>query len=69
MSVKNEKNNKEEETWKLWDAIFISGLISFFRDSQEAQSDDKKFRIMLLQLLLGIVFTVILFAVGFWILN
>lgn len=69
MSGRNEKNNKDKETWKLWDAIFTSGLISFFRDSQEAQSDDKKFNIMLLQLLFGIIFTVILFAIGFWILN
>lgn len=69
MSDRNEKNNKDKETWKLWDAIFTSGLISFFWDSQEAQSDDKKFKIMLLQLLFGIIFTVILFAVGFWILN
>ena len=69
MSDGNEKNNKGKEYWKLWDAIFTSGLISFFWDSQEAQSDDKKFKIMLLQLLFGIIFTAILFAVGFWILN
>ncbi len=63
-----DNNDKDKETWKLWDAIFTSGLLSFFKDSQVAQNDDKKFKQMLLQILFGIIFTVILFTVGFWIL-
>lgn len=63
----NKNDNKDKETWKLWDAIFTSGLLSFFKDSQEVQNDDKKFKQMLLQILFGIIFTVNLFAVGFWI--
>ena len=39
---------------------------SFFKDSQEAQNDDKKFKQMLLQILFGIIFTIILFAIAFW---
>jgi len=59
-------NSKEEkETWKLWDVLFTSGLLSLFKDSQKAENDDKKFKQMLLQLLFGIIFTVSLFAVGF----
>ncbi|MGE8082046.1 hypothetical protein [Peribacillus loiseleuriae] len=66
---KNDKENKGKETWKLWDVVFTSGLLSFFKDSQEAQNDDKKFKQMLLQILFGIIFTVIMFAIGFWILK
>jgi len=58
-------NNSKEETWKLWDVLFTSGLLSLFKDSQKAENDDKKFKQMLLQLLFGIIFTVSLFAVGF----
>lgn len=69
LNDKNDNDKKNKETWKLWDAIFTSGLFSLFKDSQEAQNDDKKFKQMLLQILFGIIFTVILFTVGFWILN
>lgn len=66
MGNKNNKDNKGKEPWKFWDVVFTSGLFSFFKDSQEAQNDDKKFKQMLLQILLGIIFTVIMFTVGFW---
>lgn len=69
MSGKNDKDNGDKETWKLWDAIFTSGLLSLFKDSHEAENDDKKFKQMLFQALFGIIFTVILFVIGFWILN
>ncbi|MFJ5621983.1 hypothetical protein ACIQD3_04445 [Peribacillus loiseleuriae] len=69
MSNKNESNNKSKETWKFWDAVFLSGLFSFFKDFEEAQNDDKKFKQLLFQLLIGIIFTAILFGIGFWILN
>lgn len=64
-----DKDTGNREAWKLWDVIFFSGLFAFFKDSQEAQNDDKKFKQMLLQILFGIIFTVILFAIGFWILS
>jgi hypothetical protein len=64
----NDKNKKNKENWKLWDVIFTSGLLSFFIDSQEAQNDDKKFKQMLLQILFGIVLSVIMFTIGFCIL-
>ncbi|WP_243357189.1 hypothetical protein [Bacillus litorisediminis] len=69
MEIKNENENKDKEIWKFWDAIFTSGLLSFFKDSQEAQNDDKKFKQMLLQILFGIISSVIIFVVGFWIVN
>ncbi|MGE8081472.1 hypothetical protein [Peribacillus loiseleuriae] len=69
MSNKNESNNKSKETWKFWDAVFLSGFFSFFKDCEEAQNDDKKFKQLLFQLLIGIIFTVILFGIGFWIFN
>jgi hypothetical protein len=65
----SDENNKKKEYWKFWDVIFTSGLFSFLKDSKEAQNDDSKFKRMLLQILFGIIFTVILFAVGFLILN
>lgn len=69
LNDKNGKDTGNKETWKLWDIIFTSGLFSFLKDSQEARNDDKKFKKMLLQILFGIIFTVILFAIGFWILS
>ena len=69
LSDKNDKDTGNKETWKLWDAIFTSGLFSFFKDVQKAQNDDKKFKQMLLQILFGIIFTVTLFAIGFWLLS
>lgn len=65
---KNDEENKGKENWKLWDAVFSSGLLSFFKDSQEAQNDDKKFKQLLFQLLFGLIFTALLFGIGFWIL-
>jgi len=41
LSDKNDIDTKDKENWKLWDAIFTSGLLSFFKDSHEA---DKKFK-------------------------
>lgn len=58
--------NKKKEPWKLADAIFTSGFFSFFKDSQEAYGDERKFWLFILQLLFGVVFTVILFILGFW---
>ncbi|MFT4416682.1 hypothetical protein ACLM5H_22715 [Fredinandcohnia humi] len=69
MENKKDKEKSDKELWKLWDAVFTSGLLSFFKDSQEAQNDEKKFKQMLLQLFLGIIYTVLIFAIGFWILN
>lgn len=61
--------NKDKETWKLWDAMFLSGLLSLFKDSQDAETDDKKFKQMLFQLLFGVLFTVLIFGVTFWLMN
>lgn len=71
MSENNVKDKvkQSKEPWKLWDAIFTSGLFSFLKDCQKAQNDDKKFKQMLLQFLFGLIFTIILFAIGFWILR
>lgn len=66
---KNGEENKDKETWKLWDAVFLSGILSFFKDSQEAQNDDKKFKQLLFQLLFCLIFTAFLFGIGFWILS
>jgi hypothetical protein len=66
---KNDKDNNDREIWKIFDAIFTSGLLSFFKDSKEAQNDDKKFKQMLFQLLVGIILTVIIFAISLWIVN
>lgn len=66
---KRDKENKYKEPWEFWDVLFTSGLLSFFKDSQEAQNNDNKFNQMLLQLLFGIIFTVIMFVVGFRILS
>ncbi len=65
MNDHNDKKKKDNETWKLWDAIFTSGLLSFFKDSQEAGNDQKKFNQLLLQVVIGLIFAVILFAIGF----
>lgn len=65
----NNEENKSKENWKLWDAVFSSGLLSFFKDNQEAQNDDKKFKQLLFQLLFGLIFTAFLFGIGFWIVN
>ncbi|GGA80056.1 hypothetical protein [Ornithinibacillus halotolerans] len=43
------KNNKEKQSWKLWDVIFTSGLLSLFKESQDAQSDEKKFKQLIIQ--------------------
>ncbi|WP_442598782.1 hypothetical protein [Neobacillus sp. D3-1R] len=67
MGYKNDKN-KKDKIWKIWDTIFTSGLLSFFMDCQEAQNDDKKFKQMLFQISFGIILSVILFTIGFWIL-
>jgi hypothetical protein len=65
MSDINEQNKKSRESWKLWDAVFSGGLFSFFKDCEEAESDDKKFKQLLSQILFSIVFTVILFGIVF----
>ena len=67
MSEEKEKEKQKKETWRLWDAIFTSSFISLFNDAEEAKHDEKKFKSLLYQFLFGIVFTVILFAVLFWI--
>jgi hypothetical protein len=48
--------------------IYFRIIDFFFIDSQEAQNDDKKFKQMLLKILHGTIITVIMFAVGFWVL-
>ena len=63
-----ENKKKDKETWKLWDSVFSSGLLSLFNDHQEAQTNDKKFKKLLLQLLFGLIFTIILFGLLYWIL-
>lgn len=54
---------KKRETWKLWDAMFTSGILSLLKDGEEAQTDDEKFRQLLWQLLFGVIFTVLLFII------
>ncbi|WP_442599927.1 hypothetical protein [Neobacillus sp. D3-1R] len=61
--------NKKDKIWKIWDSIFTSGLLSFFMDCQEAQNDDEKFKQMLLQISFGIILSMILLTIGFWIMN
>ncbi|MDW2878672.1 MULTISPECIES: hypothetical protein [Bacillaceae] len=56
-------NEKKRETWKLWDAMFTSGILSLLKDGEEAQTDDKKFRQLLWQLLFGVIFTFLLFII------
>ncbi|AJD90294.1 hypothetical protein JMA_09770 [Jeotgalibacillus malaysiensis] len=41
-------------------------MLSFLKDSHEAQTDEKKFKQMLLQMIFGIIFAVSLFAMIFW---
>ena len=65
----NNEHDKKKEYWKLWDVVFNSGIFSFIKDSQDAQNDDKKFKRMLLQILFGIIFTVFLFVMAFWIIK
>lgn len=54
---------KKRETWKVWDAIFTSGILTLLKDGAEAQNDDNKFRELLWQLLFGVIFTVFLFII------
>lgn len=58
---------KNNNSW--WDNLFLGGFLSFLLDAEEARHDDKKFRSMLFQLLFGVIFTVLVFAVAFWIVN
>jgi len=37
-------NHKGKENWKLWDAVFSLGILSFLKDGEEAQNDDNKFK-------------------------
>jgi len=69
MSNKVEKNKKNKETWRIWDALFSSSLFSVLIDSEVARKDDKKFRNLLGSWLFAIIFTVVLFFVLWWILN
>lgn len=57
MSIK-----KDKEAWKLWDALFTSGTLSFLKDSHDAKTNEKKFNQLLLQVIVGIVFTASLFC-------
>ncbi|TFD98228.1 hypothetical protein E2491_08630 [Jeotgalibacillus sp. R-1-5s-1] len=63
MDNQENRDKKNKEGWKLWDAIFTSGIFSFLNDAEEARNDDRKFKQILLQALFGIVFGVILFTV------
>lgn len=67
MSDINEQDKKSKESWKLWDAVCSGGFFSFFKDCEEAESDEKKFKQLqlLLQTLFSSVFTVILFGIVF----
>ncbi|KIL51679.1 hypothetical protein KP77_11910 [Jeotgalibacillus alimentarius] len=69
MDSKGAKLDKRKESWKFWDAVFTSGLASLFKDTQEARNDDVLFRSCLLQLLFGVIFAGVLFAVVFWLIN
>jgi hypothetical protein len=60
---------RTKDSWKIWDSIFFSGILSLMKDSKDAENDEKKFKQLLYQLLFGIVLTVILFALGFWIIG
>ncbi|WP_240620449.1 hypothetical protein [Peribacillus acanthi] len=59
----------DKETRKLWDAMFTLGLLSLLKDSHDSQIDDKKFKQLLLQIIIGIIFAAILFSIGFLILD
>ena len=65
----NKENNSNKETWRFWDWVLFSGLFSLFVDNKESQNDDKKFKQILYQFLFAIIFTGILFVIGFWIYN
>jgi hypothetical protein len=56
-------NEKKRETWKVWDAMITSGILSLLKDGEEAQNDDMKFRQLLWQLLFGVIFTVFFFII------
>ncbi|TFE02292.1 hypothetical protein [Jeotgalibacillus salarius] len=57
---------KKTESWKIWDAIFTSGFLSLFTDSEEARHDNKKFKQMLIQLIFSVLFATALFFIIFW---
>lgn len=61
----NERDKKYKEIWKLWDVLFSGGFFSFFKDCEEARSDDQKFKQLLSQMAFGIVFVAVLFGVAF----
>ncbi|MBM6617948.1 hypothetical protein [Bacillus suaedaesalsae] len=52
----------KSKNWKLWDAVFLSGLASFFYDCDKAQEDSRLFKQLLLQFGFALIFTVVLMA-------
>lgn len=60
-------DKKGRETWKLWDAIFSSGLLSFFKDSQEASSNEKNFKQTIGQIVFAVIVAGVVFMIAFWI--
>ncbi|MFJ7735365.1 hypothetical protein ACIQ2D_03385 [Lysinibacillus sp. NPDC097287] len=60
-----ENTTESKETWRIWDAVFISGIFSLFNDSMEAKNDVNKFKQSLYQLLFAVVFLVLFFAIVF----
>ena len=69
MSNKEDRRQEDKETWRIWDAVFFFSMFSIFKDNEEAQSDDKKFKQLLYQLLFSVVFVAIVFVIALWIVN
>jgi hypothetical protein len=67
LSNKEDRRQEDKETWRIWDAVFFSSIFSFFKDNEEAQSDDKKFKQLLYQLLFSVVFASVVFVIAIWI--
>ncbi|MGB3261325.1 hypothetical protein [Paenisporosarcina sp.] len=67
MSNKEDRRQEDKETWRIWDAVFFSSMFSIFKDNEEAQRDDKKFKQLLYQLLFSVVFTSVVFVIAIWI--
>lgn len=67
MSKEDNRNKREKNTWRIWDALLFSSLVSVVKDGEDAKKDAQKFNRLILSWLITIVFTVILFSILFWI--
>jgi len=69
LNKKDAQNPQPKESWKIWDALFFSSMISLIKDNKDAQTNDEKFKQLIYQLLFAVIVTAMFFTIAFWVIS